>query len=358
MTEDTTAQPSHHIEPAARPYAPSWVDALIAGVQRLPGPSLAYYLGAWLLLFLLANVVKWLDGSQPPGTLEPLWALRVVHGVYFLALMHYLKGAASRAFHSFCPALAVGEGESAELCYRLTTLPAWPTLLVSGLGLTMAIWFVLFEPAPTDYVTSPLAAIFDGMGLVFTLTTLGAMLYHTVHQITTVSRIHATATRIDLFRPAPLHAFSGLAGRTVVGYILIMDPTILYFLGFMREEIHDPRTLGVLAFMTLLVAASFFLPLLGMHRRMEEEKTRLQTEANQRLEATIAELHRRIDAGDMASFTELQRGLTALDIEREALTDIPTWPWQPGTLRLVITALLFPVIVWSVQRILEYLAGL
>jgi len=356
--ESLITQPAPGAAPTTRPYAPSWVDYVIAGIQRLPGPSWLYYLGLWLLLFLLANAVKWADGSQPLGTIEPLWALRVVQGVYFLALMHYLKGVAGRALQTFRPALGVSEDEYARLHYQLTTLPAWPALLVSGLGLAIAIWFVLSEPAPTDYVTSPLAAAFDGVSLALVLAPLGAMLHHTVHQIRTVSRIHAAATRIDLFQPDPLHAFSGLAARTVGGYILIMDPTILYLLGFMPEEMSDPRTLGVLAFMTLLLAVSFFLPLLGMHQRMEEEKTRLQTEANRRLEATIAELHRRIDAGDTASFTELQRGMTALEIEREALAGIPTWPWQPGTLRLVISALLFPVVVWSIQRVLEYLAGL
>jgi len=171
-----------------------------------------------------------------------------------------------------------------------------------------------------------------------------------------VSRIHATVTRINLFQPDPLYAFSGLTARTAMGYLLLADTAVLIMYEFMLET--DPMALGIMAFMMALAAVTFVLPLLGMHRRMVEEKGRLESEANQRLEAAIAELHRRVDDLNLIDMSELYRAISSLEIERDVLAKIPTWPWQPGTLRVALSPLLLPVAVWLIQRILERFAGL
>ncbi len=354
MTRNATLEPSASAnDMSAQPYAPSWADRLIDSVRRLPGPSWLAYLGLWLGLFLAMNVAKWLDGSQSFGTVELRHAVRVVHGVYFLALIHYLNGQAGAALNTFRPALAVSDTEYDRLHYRLTTLPARGALLASGIGAALAALSVLLNPAPLnpDYATSPLVTALDVGLLIFIFTSLGVLIYHTIHQFTAVSRIHAAATHIDLFQPDPLYAFSGLTARIVVGYILIADFTAV----FMREEAADPITAGVLTLMVLLAAVTFVLPLLGMHRRMVEEKQRLEAEANKRMEAAIAELHRRVDTANLQDMTEVYRAISGLEIERDVIAKFSTWPWQAGTLRGLISALLLPVTIWLIQRVLEHL---
>jgi hypothetical protein len=54
---------------------------------------------------------------------------------------------------------------------------------------------------------------------------------------------------------------------------------------------------------------------------------------------------------------ELRDAMTSLEIERSALTRIPTWPWQPETLRGLITALLLPVAVLLIQFVLQRAFG-
>jgi hypothetical protein len=39
------------------------------------------------------------------------------------------------------------------------------------------------------------------------------------------------------------------------------------------------------------------------------------------------------------------------------LERIPTWPWRPETLRLLITALVLPLGLWLAQFILQRLLG-
>jgi len=50
---------------------------------------------------------------------------------------------------------------------------------------------------------------------------------------------------------------------------------------------------------------------------------------------------------------ELHDTMAGLEIEYSALTRIPTWPWQPETLRRFITALLLPVVVFILQFVLQ-----
>ncbi|MFQ5811658.1 MAG: hypothetical protein ACE5I2_00460 [Anaerolineae bacterium] len=355
MTKDATI---HHSETVTPLYPPSWVDRFTDWVKRLPGPSWLFYLGLWLALFLLINALKWLDGSQPLGTIEPLLALGAALAIYFPAMMHYLNGAASTALRTFRPVLAVSEAEYKRLHYQLTTLPARGAWLASGIGITMTVLYMLFRPtAMPDYITSLPVAVLDLGFFICALTTLGALIYHTIHQLTTVSRIHAAATHINLFQLDPLYAFSGLAARTVLGYILIVDTTFLFIREVMSEEANDPEVIGVLTLIVLLAVVTFVLPLLGMHRRMVEEKARLEAEANHRLEAAIAELHRRVDDAEFNDMTELYRAIAGLEIERDVLARISTWPWQPGTLRIMISPVLLPVAVWLIQRLLERFAG-
>ena len=355
MTRDATV---HHSESVAQLYPPGWVDRFTDWVKRLPGPSWLFYLLLWLALFLMANAIKWLDGSQPLGAIAHLSTISASDGVYFLALVHYLKGAASAALRTFRPALAVSEAEYNRLYYQLTTLPALRALLASVIGAAIAGLTVLLNPTVPNpyYYTSLLATVFGSGIAIFTFTVFGALIYQTIHQLTMVIRIHATATRINLFQPDPLYAFSGLTARTAMGYLILADTALLAMYEFMSET--DPLALGIMVFMILLAAVTFVLPLLGMHRRMVEEKGRLESEANRRLEAALAELHRRLDAGDFTEImSELNSAIESLEIELDVLAKISTWPWQPGTLRIAISPVLLPVAVWLIQRLLERFGG-
>ena len=355
MTKDTTARNGGTL---AQPYPPSWVDRFIDWVSGLPGPSWLFYIALWLAFFLMANAVKWLDGSEPLGTIKPFYTVGASDSVYFLALMHYLKGAAGVALRAFRPVLTVSEAEYNRLHYQLTTLPARGAMLASFIVGALTGLQVLFNPSVPNpyYHTSLLALVFGSGDAIFISMVFGVLVYQTIHQLTMVSRIHATATRINLFQPDPLYAFSGLTVRTAMGYLLIADTAVLIMYEFMLEA--DPLAVGIMVFMMLLAAVTFVLPLLGMHRRMVEEKGRLESEAKRRLEAVVAELHRRVDDGDFTEImSELKSAIEGLEIEMNLLAKIPTWPWQPGTLRVAISPVLLPVTVWIIQRLLERLGG-
>jgi len=67
---------------------------------------------------------------------------------------------------------------------------------------------------------------------------------------------------------------------------------------------------------------------------------------------------RRVDATNLRDMDALNKAIASLEIERNLLNRIPTWPWQPESLRTVIVALLLPIFVWLAQQLLSrFLAG-
>ena len=358
MTRDATVEQSvRNSETMAQLYSPSWVDRFIDWVERLPGPYWLFYLALGLVAGFAQTLVQWREGSYPIGTLHPFHIWFAGQIAYLLALMHYLDKSADTALTTFRPVLKVSEAEYAELRYRLTTLPARPTLLANLAGVAVAILSLMLFPSFFQlfkFATSPVSIIFNIVLDCLIQWIAASVVYHTVHQLRLVSRIYATHAIVNLFRLGPLYAFSGLTARTAVGLIIYPYAWIATAPRLLSQHVG----IGFGIFYVLVSIATFAWPLLGIHRRLVEEKERLLDEGSQRLEATIAELHRRVDAGNLENMTELYRTMSSLDIERDILAKIPTWPWQPGTLRGLASALLLPVAVWLIQLLLERLIGL
>jgi hypothetical protein len=109
--------------------------------------------------------------------------------------------------------------------------------------------------------------------------------------------------------------------------------------------------------MTVLALVAFVWPLLGIHHLLVAEKARLLDECRRRLEASFVELHRRLDAGEIEGMSEFNMAIGSLEMEHVALKRIPTWPWQPETLSLLITALALPLGLWILQYVLQSFLG-
>jgi hypothetical protein len=107
----------------------------------------------------------------------------------------------------------------------------------------------------------------------------------------------------------------------------------------------------------LLAVAVFFLPLVGLHNLLVREKENLQAEAHFRLQAHIQFLHSCIDDHQLQDADAINKHMASLALERDVLAKLPTWPWQPGTLNFILTAVLLPIILWITQQFLGRWAG-
>jgi hypothetical protein len=306
-----------------------------------------------LVLASLSTAVNWADGNYPIGTFNTFHIWLAVQTPYLLALTRYLDGAAEKALRNFRPALKVSEEEYNELLYRLTTAPARPALLGSLAGIAVNVVMIPYYPQFIrlfGFSTEP-ASLLSLFGLqVLQFGVAGALVYHTIHQLRLVSHIYEVKANVNLFDLSPLYAFPGLTSKTAVGVLIYNS---VWTVTMPAELTSTSMSLAIGGFFLVVNIVTFMWPLLGIHGRLVQEKERLLRENSQIMEATIADLHGRVKAGELHSVDELHVTMASLEIEKGMLTGIPTWPWRPGTLRGIVTALLLPLVVFFLQYVLQ-----
>ncbi len=357
MIETEEAKSKSGSEGSLSAYPPSWIDRFNARVTRLPGLAWVYYLGIGLALFTIQTTVFWSEGAYPVGAFIPAHGFIAGLTPAILALVHYLDNRADVALTALRPALKATETECSELYYRLTTLPARPALLASLAGAIFVVLIIEGLGRPSSFqglATSPISATLVYCMYVALWWVVGAFLYHTVHQLRVIDHIYTEHTRIDLLRMRPIYAFSSVTALTAVS----LTSMIYGWAALNPGMLQNPMNFVVILPITGLALVAFIWPLLGAHRLLVREKERMLDEASLRFEAAIAELHRRMDKGQLEDMDNLNKAIASLEIERNTWNRIPTWPWEPETVRLLITALALPLGVWIIQYLLQRVLGL
>ena len=363
-------QPLQNVKDTDPPYPPSWIDRFNDWVDHLPVRPWVFYLCMWLLLLFIAEGTStWRYGLQHSDKLRWIYVSYSLYGAYFLAAIHYLDRWAKTALNGFRSTLKVDEAEQATLFYQLTTMPARTIGILSAVTLACVILLsrLLIMPllkAMGLFHHSIVSTLVDLGLFYFNALIVVIFIYHTLRQLRWVSTIHKTATRINLFHLRPLYSLSGLTARTA-GILLLVGYIVQQQAGAHGDFTSDPYALRISVLFTListvsfsvLAVAVFFLPLLGLHQLLVREKERLQAEANSRLQAHIQELHRRIDSCQLEDADAVNKHMSSLALERDILARLPTWPWQPGTLNLILSAVFLPIILWLLQQLLERWAG-
>jgi hypothetical protein len=358
-TLTSSDQASRSLAQVARTYPPSWVDRLTGWVEGLPGPAWLYYAGVALVLILVRAAVGWSDGSYPVGTFFPVHVLDAGSILYWLCVLHYLDKVAASALANFRAVLTVDGAGYEELRYRLTTMPALPVLAWSLVGLAFGVSFLhLMVPEQQlqslKYFTSPAATAVDvsmhGLGWMFN----AIFAYHTVQQLRLVSRIYTRHTNVNVFETDPLYALSRVSAVTAVAVLFL---TYLYLVMWANWQFKTAADATVALAFVLVALATFVWPLWGAHRLLQDEKTQRKRAVARRIEALADDLHSRLDRRDLKEMDRVKDALDSLVAERGVLDKVSTWPWEPETMRVVVTALLLPVVLWIVTRILERFVG-
>lgn len=330
-------------------YQPSWIDRLIQWIDRLPGPAWVFYVVGTLALTLLITVVLWIDGSVPTGSFGSFQGIFPPFVFYFLALYHYLTRVGSRSLQQYRPWLQADEAELAEIEYEMAALPRGLGWLAIIIALVTLPSFFLSGQAFGDrdpntalpYIVAAISAEFFGA-------TIFCLIIRSLRQLRMVHRLHSRATNISLLKLDPAHAFSGLTARTGIGIILLLA------LAYLRDPSGFSGTFVVLGYIVMAVPAIvvFFVPVMGMRDRLAEEKKRALDELGDLLQASGDRLDERIREDDYSDLQGVETAMRALIRKREMLEKIPTWPWNPGTVRGFASTLLLPIILWLITRLL------
>jgi hypothetical protein len=357
MTSGATSEPNlgRMTRPSIR-YSPGWIDRVSAWADRLPVPAWVFFLSIWLVFFAVQTTVACRDEAYPAGTLFPFHAVFSGLGFWALALWQAVNDAARSAFSVMQPTLTADEAELEQLKFELEVAPARGTLLASIAGLAVALIIGLTgDPAGGVYLkisTSPLATVINDLAYLFQWWVFGGLAYHVFRQLRVVNRIYSAYATVDLFYLHPYYAFSRLTSRVAIVIGLFELAWTITFPSPPSKLLSQPL-LGLIAngAFALFAVGVFVLPLLGAHRRLEEEKQHLLSENGEGLKAAIAELHRRPGAGGGSQDSRPASTLESLIREREFLASISTWPWRLGAVRLVVTAVLLPVLVTLLERL-------
>ncbi len=108
-------------------------------------------------------------------------------------------------------------------------------------------------------------------------------------------------------------------------------------------------------FLVIMALVTFLWPLMGVHRLLQEEKGRFLGENARRFMATTAKLHQRVDTDQLSAMDEINNTLSSLAQEEKKIVATPTWPWQPDQIRLLVSTILLPIVLWLAQQIVAYI---
>jgi hypothetical protein len=332
--------------------ASSWMHGLVVRVEGLPAPTWAVLLGVFALSALLMHLLPWTKGSVPFGEFDPASAVWGALLPVLLWISADLERVAARAFDAFRPALTLPPDAAERLRTDLIVVPARPALVVTAIALLANVGSFATDPVTYTINVPPLVVAFVFLYQALIISLMFEILYRLIRQSRLIRRTLDEDVAIDVFRPHALHAFATLAAR----------PGILLCIMVAASVPVTPPPDSVGAFLVgvapfifvppMVAVAAFVLPLAGAHERLAGQKAMLQDAAELRLQATLANLNRDVDAGEVGRADGLNKTIASLVAQREILARLPTWPWSAGTVRGLGSAILLPLMIFLAQQAL------
>ncbi len=339
--------------PSPLPYPKSWINRLFDWIEELRGPYWLFYVLLGLAMVGLETALKWHDGLYPVGSLFPF------HVVFAGAMAVGLWGldeatrSAREATHALRPMLKLNTAEQIGLEYRLRHIPPkatfWVSVLAGLLGGAFYIWLFVQMPNTKLLQGSVLGITFDVLIFLSYGFWQGAFVYATLHLQSQIGRVYAQYVNVDLLFPQPLYALSAVSTRAAIVTLFV---AYLWAFTFPTGPYYT-FMLGIILIFGTIGLAILVLPLRGVHLRLLTEKRQRQAELGDRIKSTIAKLYDRADTGNYSDIDGLNKLLSSLELTRQTIDRTSTWPWQPDTPRWLLTAILLPILVWLVQRILS-----
>ncbi len=350
-----TSSPKQQTAREIKHYAPSYLDRFMDFVERLPIPYPLTYLALFIVQSTIVHILAWIDGWLPVYTFNPILFLFPLWQWVPLAIMTYLDSVSLQALSIFSPLLDVEEFELKRLKYEFSTMPSRGVILsgVTWAALYLILTYVSFD---TFYVSYGLGTFLSAVvlleGLIAYLSG-SAIYYHSLRQLSLVNHTVKMAKQFNMFRLDPVYAFSRVTSLIGVSWMIMLSLTLLLF----PIQLVSGLTLAILILQVALGVAAFVLPLWFVHLRLESEKLSLLAEFNRQVESTSAKLHRCLDENRMGPVTQLKDAMLGLTAERDILNDLPTWPWQSGTLTGFLSATILPIVLFIIQFAIQKLLG-
>ena len=336
------------------PYRPLWLYRFFGFFQRLPVPG-------WLLVLLFVvivgvanHLVAWQQGYLAFGEINGYLSTVGLYIVLMPAIWAFSSVHANRTLLEFFEGSGKRRAQVQAVISDFNSLPDWAMILLLSLG---AIQGYLIYTNMTVSMIPISAQVLPSVGLLSWLSTNGfiyPVMVRALRQLVLIKRLF-TQLEVDIFNRQPIYALSRYASLvSIISLLIVYGFQSISFPSFLLTRF------GIfIQFLTLTLAVSIFLiPLIDVNRAMRSAKERLLSEISKDLKALQQRVHNAVNRNALANISNLRTAVGALKDEMEIVQKIPTWPWQPETLRNLFTPLLIPILVYLVQRFLGGVLGL
>lgn len=333
-------------------YSPRWLWQIYRLVER--SPVLYWVLGLALVVVLgvAKHLIAWDLGLLPRWEVNRYLATGSLYLVVVPYVWQILNHHAVRAF-----AELRAKVPEQQLRVSLSEFLSLPTFAATFIALAAAV-AGYFEFSRSAASIEPLAAQvlpIDGAvewSLTFVICSL--LILRVIVQVRMIRKI-LEGLDLDFFNPGPVYtlsrycaAFTTTVLLTFHGLTLLTLPN--YYLSSSGLVFHLMLSAGALI--------TFIAPLSSITRRLSRAKEALLCRIGEDQRRVNDRLHEAIGSGSMGSLEELRVAVGVLKEQREVLERLPTWPWMGQSIRGVAPALLIPVVVYVVQRLVGLILGI
>lgn len=336
--------------PKAESGTPRWLYSVLDYLDGLSIPFWIISLGLVALISVVRHVIAWQSGQLPNGQFNFFLAFNAAFIFAGIVSWLLLDRQARQAFSDFRSSSKLTKAEEKDF---ISFPEPYATLVFLG-GLVIG-FFIYRDYAlplqPLGGTVVPLVTILAFMlGNAFpTLFTI-----RVTRQIVLIRR-YLSRTDADIFNPGAVYAFSRY-GASAAGIIFVLNYGLILLT--LPEFFFSGVAGYALQFSyVLLMLLVFFVPLAQINGRMRRKKEELLNKIGEDQRTMNDKLHASVNSKNFAGLNDLRNAIAALKDQRDVVQKLPTWPWQPDTLRNLVTPLLIPVFVYLVQRFLGEFFG-
>ena len=334
-----------------QPYRSSWIDAITARFDALPIPNWLVYVGVYAFFGVAWHVAGWVDQVVPIPRLRGDLLITAAVSIVPLALLHHLTALGGRSVDRLGPAVADKPEQLSMLRYRMTTTPRWPVAALSTVAVGLAVSQVFGSPDGVyEGLAHPVSSALATFLLSFSFSCFFVLVYQGGRELLSVRSAGAVVGQVDLFRPRPLYAFSGLTLQAGLFWLLLANLDLLGSTKGFQEGVDASAFVSAAPFL-LLAPVTFLTPLIGIHRRLREARYMALDENGTLIGDAQRALYRAVRTSDHTEVERWDRGLSGLYRVRDEIRKAPTWPWERSTLGTFLTAVFVPMLLWLMQSL-------
>ncbi len=333
-------------------YSPRWLWHCYNFFERLPVPYWLIGFALVVVLGLAKHLIAWDLGLLPRWQVNRYLATGSLYLIVVPFVWQILNYHAVRAFAELRARVP-----DQQLRVSLTEFLSLPSFTASFFAVAAAA-AGYFEFRRSAASVEPLSAqVLPGVGAAeWSLTFLicGLLVLRVIVQVGMIRKL-LDGLDIDFFNPGPVYTLSRYCAAyattvllTFHGLTLLSLPS--YYLSSSGLVFHLLLSTGALV--------TFIAPLTTITRRLSRAKEALLCRIGDDQRRINDQLHEAIGASSLGSLGELRVAVGVLKEQREVLERLPTWPWMAQSIKGVVPALLIPVVVYIVQRVVGLVLGI